>query len=225
MFPHQGKPSAPLRQLLLRVSELASRAGKLSLLLVLLLACPGSRWPCCQQKEGRQAQERGARAESGAAMVAAGGGFQATVAPWDTRATNTGDTAFSAPGRGPRHAHTRQEPPQGSAGMAADEECPLLPADRVTLPCLGVSIAKLAVGASCDEEGLRDVWDFTCLLHPLEEQSEKKRCARLYPSPQTFCRWSCASLSLIKYKAPSLQVMNHFCARIPALCPWVSLKK
>lgn len=87
VFPHPEKPSAPLHQLLLRGFELASRAGKLS---------SSSRAPALFGHLVSRRQGNAGLAESGAVMVAAGGGFQATVAPWDTRAKNTGDTAFSA---------------------------------------------------------------------------------------------------------------------------------
>ncbi|CAN8211598.1 unnamed protein product [Coccothraustes coccothraustes] len=87
---------------------------------LLLLACPGSPRPSCQQKAG----EAGL-AESGAVMVSAGGGFQATVAPWDTRAKNTGDSAFPARRLGgDRDTHGRGRHSavgEGSAGRGSPE--------------------------------------------------------------------------------------------------------
>lgn len=112
VFPHPGKPSAPFRQLLLRGFELASRAAKLSsssLAPALLGHLP--------------AEGNAGLAGSGAGMVSAGGGFQATAAPRDTRAKNSGDGA--SPARRLRGTATRAGgAAQGRAGGGGLQDIP-----------------------------------------------------------------------------------------------------
>jgi len=162
-------------------------------------------------------------------MVSAGGGFQATVAPWDTASREhreRGVLAWEGAEPSMDGAGTGQGG-EGSAGMAVEEGVSGVPppARCSSYPhWLGARVSKLAAGASRSEEGPCDVRDFTCSLHPLRNQKEGKHRSELCTqAPRLVEGFPVLLCPLTNPKLPPYKSPTHFTQAAQFCkpgCPW-----